>query len=577
MTDGQRIGDRYELGEVLGRGGMAEVHLGRDVRLGRTVAVKTLRADLARDPTFQARFRREAQSAASLNHPSVVAVYDTGEDLVHGVFLPFIVMEFVEGQTLRELMNDGRRLLPERALEITAGVLRALEYSHRAGIIHRDIKPGNVMLTGNGEVKVMDFGIARAVADSSSTVTQTAAVIGTAQYLSPEQARGTPVDARSDLYSTGCLLYELLTGRPPFTGDSAVAVAYQHVREDPVPPSSLDPDVGDEIDAIVMKALAKNPENRYQDAGEMRVDIERALAGQPVTAPTVFAGEAATQMMGATSTLPPAPAGPRRQEKRRTTGYVLLGLAAVAVFALAAVLGVQIFGGSGKKVQVPNLSGLTEKAAVQSLKTNNLKEGKVTHRFSNAPQGHVVDQRPAASATLEQGGTVDLVLSKGSKDTTVPDLVGKSRQQATTALQDVGLQVGQTSSQPSGEAKDTVLSSSPGAGSTASRGDQVDLVLASGQNTVPNVVNQSKDAAAQTLKDAGFKVSVEHEQSDVPPDTVLRQSQPDGKLLDLGTTVTITVSQAPPQPTTTAPPTTAPPTTTPPTSSPGPTITLPGG
>src|SRR6185312_14710530 len=236
MEEPRRLGGRYELGHVLGRGGMAEVYIAHDTRLGRTVAVKTLRVDLARDPSFQTRFRREAQSAASLNHPSIVAVYDTGEDHSDGVVTPYIVMEHVEGRTLRDVLASEGRLLPQRALEITAQICAALEQAHRAGIVHRDIKPGNVMLTPSGEVKVMDFGIARAMTGSSSTMTQTAAVIGTAHYLSPEQARGEHVDARSDIYSTGCLLYELLTGGPPFSGDSAVAVAYQHVREDPVPP-----------------------------------------------------------------------------------------------------------------------------------------------------------------------------------------------------------------------------------------------------------------------------------------------------------------------------------------------------
>src|SRR6187551_2795901 len=263
MTEPQRIGGRYEVGELLGRGGMAEVRKGTDVRLGRTVAVKRLRTDLASDATFQARFRREAQSAASLNHPAIVAVYDTGEETTtdssghEGVDQPYIVMEYVAGRTLREIIREGRKILPERALEITSGVLSALDYSHRAGIIHRDIKPGNVMLTPSGDVKVMDFGIARAISDASSTMTQTAAVVGTAQYLSPEQARGETVDSRSDVYSAGCLLYELLTGRPPFVGDSPVAVAYQHVREPAAPPSDHDTEVTPEVDAIVMKALAK--------------------------------------------------------------------------------------------------------------------------------------------------------------------------------------------------------------------------------------------------------------------------------------------------------------------------------
>src|ERR1700756_4436109 len=250
MTQPRLLGDRYELEGVVGRGGMAEVYRARDLRLDRVVAVKTLREDLARDQTFQARFRREAQSAAPLNPPSIVAVYDTGEDNTGMSHVPFIVMEYVDGRTIRDLLRDDRRLLPERALEITDGVLRALDYSHRAGIVHRDIKPGNVMLNRQGEIKVMDFGIARAVSDSQLTMTQTAQVIGTAQYLSPEQARGERVDARSDLYSTGCLMYELLTGRPPFTGDSPVAIAYQHVRENPVPPSRLDPTLPPAADAI---------------------------------------------------------------------------------------------------------------------------------------------------------------------------------------------------------------------------------------------------------------------------------------------------------------------------------------
>ena len=287
MSETRRLGDRYELGEPLGRGGMAEVLEGRDLRLGRRVAVKILRPDLAKDPAFQSRFRREAQSAASLNHPNIVAVYDTGEDILGdesaSVVVPYIVMEYVDGQTLRQLLASGRRLLPERALEITAGVLAALDYSHRHGIVHRDIKPANVMLTRTGDVKVMDFGIARALADASATMTAASAVMGTAQYLSPEQARGEVVDARSDLYSTGCLLYELLTGRPPFTGDSPVSVAYQHVSENPLPPSQVDPAVPPALDALVMKSLAKSPDDRYQTAADFRSDVEPAIAGMPVT------------------------------------------------------------------------------------------------------------------------------------------------------------------------------------------------------------------------------------------------------------------------------------------------------
>jgi len=312
------LGGRYEVGELIGRGGMAEVHIGHDTRLGRTVAIKILRSDLARDPAFQARFQREAQSAASLNYPAIVAVYDSGEDTYvdpttgENVHVPYIVMEYVEGHTVREILNHGDAVPIDEAVEITAGVLSALDYSHHAGIIHRDIKPGNVMITPTGAVKVMDFGIARAVADSAATMTQTQAVIGTAQYLSPEQARGETVDARSDIYSTGCLLFELLTGRPPFVGDSPVAVAYQHVGQAPVAPSDLAADVPPDLDRITLKALAKERSQRYATAAEMRADLEAFLAGQAVSASVihpVVPGVGATQVfhpgVGATQVFQP--------------------------------------------------------------------------------------------------------------------------------------------------------------------------------------------------------------------------------------------------------------------------------
>ncbi len=343
-----RLGERYELGGLLGRGGMADVRVGRDLRLGRTVAVKQLRSDLAADDTFQARFRKEAQSTAALNHPSIGAVYDTGESIdKHGNHVPYIVMEYIEGQTLRDIMRgaqDGRKILPERALSITADVLSAIDYSHRNGIIHRDIKPANVMLTPSGQVKVMDFGIARAIADTSSAMTQTAAVIGTAQYLSPEQARGETVDARSDIYSTGCLLYELLTGRPPFVGDSPVSVAYQHVREEARPPSQLNPDVSATIDNIVAKSLAKRVEDRYQSAADMRKDIDRAIAGLQVDAPTATAVAAAgaTQIAPAAPPIAPTSGGgsrralPEADEEDNNAKWWAIGIIAVLLLAALA-------------------------------------------------------------------------------------------------------------------------------------------------------------------------------------------------------------------------------------------------
>jgi len=287
MNDEPRIlAGRYEVGDLIGRGGMAEVHIGYDTRLGRSVAIKILRADLARDPSFQTRFRREAQAAAGLNHPSIVAVYDTGEDQFqndHGVIqsVPFIVMEYVEGHTVRDILKGDVAAPIEEAVEITEGVLAGLDYAHHAGLVHRDIKPANVMLTPTGAVKVMDFGIARALADVGQTMTQTQAVVGTAQYLSPEQARGENVDARSDLYSTGCLLFELLTGRPPFMGDSPVSVAYQHVREPAPRPSQFASDVPPELDAVVAKALQKDRNLRYSTAQEFTADLQRAMGVAP--------------------------------------------------------------------------------------------------------------------------------------------------------------------------------------------------------------------------------------------------------------------------------------------------------
>ena len=320
MTTPQHLSDRYELGEILGFGGMSEVHLARDLRLHRDVAIKVLRADLARDPSFYLRFRREAQNAAALNHPAIVAVYDTGEAETATGPLPYIVMEYVDGVTLRDIVHTEGPMPSKRAIEVIADACQALNFSHQHGIIHRDVKPANIMISKTGAVKVMDFGIARALADANS-VTQTAAVIGTAQYLSPEQARGEKVDARSDVYSLGCVLYEILTGEPPFTGDSPVAVAYQHVREDPVPPSQRHNDISPELDAVVLKALAKNPDNRYQSAAEMRADLVRVHSGEAPEAPKVFTDAERTSLLSSTPsqhrTEPIDPVGRPQPELRR--------------------------------------------------------------------------------------------------------------------------------------------------------------------------------------------------------------------------------------------------------------------
>jgi eukaryotic-like serine/threonine-protein kinase len=561
-------GGRYELGEMLGRGGMAEVRKGNDVRLGRIVAVKRLRTDLASDPTFQARFRREAQSAASLNHPSIVAVYDTGEEMSTDgteVAQPYIVMEYVAGRTLREILREGRKILPERALEITSGVLAALDYSHRAGIVHRDIKPANVMLTPSGDVKVMDFGIARAVADASSTMTQTAAVVGTAQYLSPEQARGETVDSRSDVYSTGCLLYELLTGRPPFVGESPVSVAYQHVREPAAPPSSLDPDLPPEIDAIVMKALAKPVEERYQSAAAMRADIERYLAGKPVVAPVVPAAAAA-----ATSFLPADRAAegtsvfdggelPEAEEKRKRWPFVLLGLGVLALLIAAAIVAPMLFSSSPEERSVPNLLNMTRAQAEAALEERDLTLGDVDRQASaDVPQGRIISQTPEPGDFLEVGSAVDILISSGAPEVVVPDVLGWDKQDARAELEGRQLRV-RLVRRNSDEPVDTVINTDPRPAATVAVDTVVTVFWSDGPEEVPSVVGMQEGPARQAIEGAGFTVNVVYDnQTRAQRGIVLSQSPEAGSTQTEGTTVTITVSayeEQEPEPTPTPTPT----------------------
>ncbi|MFD5156569.1 Stk1 family PASTA domain-containing Ser/Thr kinase [Streptomyces hawaiiensis] len=533
MEEPRRLGGRYELGQVLGRGGMAEVYLAHDTRLGRTVAVKTLRADLARDPSFQARFRREAQSAASLNHPAIVAVYDTGEDYIDNVSIPYIVMEYVDGSTLRELLHSGRKLLPERSMEMTIGILQALEYSHRAGIVHRDIKPANVMLTRNGQVKVMDFGIARAMGDSGMTMTQTSAVIGTAQYLSPEQAKGEQVDARSDLYSTGCLLYELLTVRPPFVGDSPVAVAYQHVREEPQSPSVFDPEITPEMDAIVLKALVKDPDYRYQSADEMRADIEACLDGQPVAATAAMGAVGyggypddqpttalrADSGAGATSMLPPMnpddggygyddrPDRRRGQQRKSNTSTILLVVAGILVLVGAILIGRWAFSGDGgasnDTLPAPNFVGETKQSAQQLAKNSDLELSFSNKPCDNQAKGNICTQDPKAGKTVTKGDTISLVVSTGAPKVAVPSVVGDSLDDAKATLEGDKYQfVVETKSKESSEEPGTVLEQNPELGEEVEKGSTITLTVAKAEakSTVPDVLGQSCDAAKQQMQ-----------------------------------------------------------------------------
>jgi eukaryotic-like serine/threonine-protein kinase len=383
MTRPRLVGGRYELDGIVGRGGMAEVFRARDIRLDRLVGVKTLRNELLDDETCQTRFRREAQSAASLNHPSIVAVYDTGEDVVGGTTVPYIVMEFVEGRTLRDLVSDGGPLAPERAAEITDGVLQALDYSHRNGIVHRDIKPGNIMVTPSGAVKVMDFGLARAISEDQLRLTMTAQVMGTAHYLSPEQARGERVDARSDLYSTGCLLYELLTGQPPFSGDSPMAVVYQHVKADPVPPSQIRPEVPAWADALVLTAMQKDRAQRYSSAGQMRHAIQRALAGGPEPAP-------------------------------RRHAWPWVTLAVVIVLLGGAIAGITLLTGSNKGVGVPTVTGLSLVNAENAIAGAGLRVGSVARASSGlVAENDVISTNPSYGTLVSKGSAVNFVVSTG--------------------------------------------------------------------------------------------------------------------------------------------------------------------
>lgn len=575
MEEPRRLGGRYELGSVLGRGGMAEVYIAHDTRLGRTVAVKTLRADLARDPSFQARFRREAQSAASLNHPAIVAVYDTGEDYVDGVSIPYIVMEYVDGSTLRELLHSGRKLLPERTLEMTVGILQALEYSHRAQIVHRDIKPANVMLTRTGQVKVMDFGIARAMGDSGMTMTQTAAVIGTAQYLSPEQAKGEQVDARSDLYSTGCLLYELLTVRPPFVGDSPVAVAYQHVREEPQPPSVYDPEITPEMDAIVLKALVKDPNYRYQSADEMRADIEACLDGQPVAATAAmgsvgygYGGQdqpttalRPTDPAGQTSMLPPANPDDggyqgyddrpdRRRQKKSNTSTILLVAAGILVLVGAILIGKSVFSGDGDdtaQVPVPVLVGKPLSEA-QTLATNaDVKVAQSGSERCDQPKGAICSQDPA-SGKMNTGDTINVVVSEGAPKIEVPDVTEKTEENATSILEDKGFKVDTKQVESDDQDPGTVVSQDPAGGAQAEKNSEITLKIAKkAQVNVAPVVGKQIDAATAQLQGTGFEVARNDVDSDQPAGQVVKQDPAGNSKADKGSKVTLDVSKGPKQ------------------------------
>ena len=511
------LGGRYKLGEMIGTGGMADVFVAEDTRLARQVAIKVLRSDLARDPSFVARFRKEALAAAGLNHPGIVAVYDSGDEPA-----PYIVMELISGHTLRELIHKGERVPLKRALEIGEGILAALEYSHHSGIVHRDIKPANIMITDHGDVKVMDFGIARALADLGATLTSTWNVVGTAQYLSPEQALGEVADLRSDIYSTGCLLYEVLTGQPPFTGETPVSIAYQHVSGNLIVPSTIVPELPVGIDTLLMVALAKSPDDRYQSAGLMLDDLYKIKAGQVVT--TKIAK-------------PP-------MSRRKILIGAISGVAAVAVL-VGGLFFTKPGADSAGLPQLPNVVGLTQ-AEAEALLGDYVVTITRAHD-GRIPKDRVSSQLPLATVRVQKGSGVVLTISDGPGDSVIPiDLVGMSLIDARAALSAVGLLVTATEAVPSDEPQGTVLKVTPAPGSTITAGSGVVLQIASGQVLVPSLIGTEALQAKTLLVQAGFLVNeVVGYDANQPIGVVIRQAPDAGTTQTIGKSVTITINKAP--------------------------------
>ena len=508
------LGDRYKLGEMIGTGGMADVYIADDERLSRKVAVKVLRSDLARDPSFVARFRKEAFAAAGLNHPGIVAVYDSGE-----VPAPYIVMELVSGHTLRELIHQGERLPIDRVLEIAEGILSALEYSHEQGIVHRDIKPANVMITDQGVVKVMDFGIARALDDVGATLTSTWNVVGTAQYLSPEQAMGESADYRSDIYSVGCLLYEVLLGRPPYTGDTPVSIAFQHVSGELIKPSALSAEIPEGLSVLLTVALAKKPIDRYQSASDMLADVRNLRAGRAITAKVA--------------------------RKPINRNKIIGAMVALLLVGAGFAYGIQALHNTQKNILVvmPNVVGLTQSDA-QSLLTGFTVTIKHAHD-PNIPTGRVTSQVPLATSKVQHATGVVLTLSDGPGDSIVPvDLVGKSLVDARASLAAAGLVIAQTNAVPSDKPQGTVLGVTPGGGSTITAGSGVILQIASGDIVVPLLVGLNEIQARTILVQAEFLVQqIEASDPTQVNGVVLAQAPDAGTTQTIGSTVTITINR----------------------------------
>ena len=549
------LAGRYRVERELGRGGMAKVFQGVDTVLGRQVAIKILAPRFADDESFVQRFRREAQAAARLSNPNVVSVFDTGaDDGVH-----FIVMEYVEGRTLADYLAGGGRIMPDRALEISESVCSALSAAHAQGVIHRDIKPGNIMLTPQGQVKVADFGIAR-MTTTAETVAQTAAVLGTASYLSPEQAQGQPVDARSDLYSLGCVAFEMVTGRPPFIGDSPVTVASKQVLEQPVPPSRLNPDVTPDLDAVILRALAKNPANRYQSAEELRADLDRARRGLPVEATPLLAPTAASTQVLPAPVVPPPP-------ERKSRWWIPVLVAAGILIALGVVLWMfanDILGGGGEEkpaqVTVPSVLDMKLKDAQVALQNVGLVLADPTIKVTDPEKepGTVTAQDPAAGTVVEEGSAVTLTVVKAPGPVAIPPVEGLTPDQAQTLLEQAGFVVGDITQEtsdtvPAGD----VIRTEPVSGTEADYGSTVVIVVSSGKGTVlvPDVRCLSFNAAQNQLRKMGLNGVVSDQTVELNPacpngTKVAGQDPAPGTEVDAGSAVTLFGGVAPsPSPT----------------------------